>query len=64
LTFSQKKGEESLKTRFLSEFTREFSKIWQKVEQHFEFWWGLDPSPLIGNPDRVFHPKYQSLLLI
>jgi hypothetical protein len=37
LTFSQKKGEESLETRLLSEFTREFSKISQKVEQHLEF---------------------------
>jgi hypothetical protein len=48
LTFFQKKGEESLKTRFISEFTKEFSKIWQKVEQHLEFWWELDP-PLTIN---------------
>jgi hypothetical protein len=41
--FLQEKGEESLKTRFLSEFTREFTKIWQKVEQHLEFWWELEP---------------------
>jgi hypothetical protein len=53
LTFSKKKSEESLKTRFLSELTREFSKISQKVEPHLEFWWRLDPQAplLIANPD-------------
>jgi hypothetical protein len=41
----RKKAKKASKTRFLSEFTREFSKMWKKVEQHLEFWWRLDPLP-------------------